>query len=168
MKSGNVPIKDLALYVRRLEKLRLHWKGIIWKTKDGWLCRFNVRNYATHKTISGDRMFIIGSDKMPLPHTWVWGTFNMDETRLLFFFLCDKSIDIIQEVCKGEKKSECYQHNCCADGTGQQEPNITGRFAISKCTAVKQIHRINEKRCYFLFQTLQSPKFLFNNKCAFY
>ena len=48
------------------------------------------------------------------------------ETRLLCFFLCDKSLDSIQEACKDEKKSG-DQHNCCADGTGQLEPHITGR-----------------------------------------
>jgi len=32
-------------------------------------------------------------------------------------------LDIIQEACKGEKKSEGDQHNCRADRTGQQEPH---------------------------------------------
>jgi hypothetical protein len=67
-----------------------------------------------------------------------------------------QSLDIIEEeACKGEKKMEGDQHNCCADGTGWQEPHVTGRFAIFKCITVKQMVRINEKkRCYFLFQTI--------------
>jgi hypothetical protein len=48
-----------------------------------------------------------------------------------------------RKACKGEKNSEGDQHICCAYGIGQQESLISGRSAISKCIAVKQMLRIN-------------------------